>query len=50
MDDYDEATGNDELPNSSKFVKFSNLCNLLEKISKSQGAKGQTRFDEKIHQ
>lgn len=39
---------NDELPNSSKVVKFSNLCNLLERISKSQGAiakqKLMTRF------
>jgi DNA ligase-4 len=38
----------DELPNSSKVVKFSNLCNLLERISKSQGAivkqKLMTRF------
>lgn len=36
------------LPNSSKVVKFSNLCNLLERISKSQGAiakqKLMTRF------
>lgn len=38
----------DALPNSSKVVKFSNLCNLLERISKSQGAiakqKLMTRF------
>jgi DNA ligase-4 len=34
----DEPNINDELPNSSKVVKFSNLCNLLERISKSQGA------------
>lgn len=27
-----------DAPNSSKVVKFSNLCNLLERISKSQGA------------
>ena len=44
------ATNVDEetLPNSSKVVKFSNLCNLLERISKSQGAiakqKLMTRF------
>jgi DNA ligase-4 len=44
----DEANINDELPNSAKVVKFSNLCNLLERISKSQGAiakqKLMTRF------
>lgn len=44
----DDHTTNDELPNSSKVVKFSNLCNLLERISKSQGAiakqKLMTRF------
>ncbi|UJR20821.1 hypothetical protein I4U23_023932 [Adineta vaga] len=45
----DEANGNhDELSNSAKVVKFSNLCNLLERISKSQGAiakqKLMTRF------
>ncbi|CAF2980443.1 unnamed protein product [Rotaria sp. Silwood2] len=34
----DDPSVNDELPNSSKVVKFSNLCNLLERISKSQGA------------
>jgi DNA ligase-4 len=34
----DDQNRNDELPNSSKVVKFSNLCNLLERISKSQGA------------
>ncbi len=34
----DDPNRNDELPNSSKVVKFSNLCNLLERISKSQGA------------
>lgn len=38
----------ESLPNSSKVVKFSNLCNLLERISKSQGAiakqKLMTRF------
>lgn len=42
------STTTDELPNSSKVVKFSNLCNLLERISKSQGAhakqKLMTRF------
>lgn len=32
------STNNDDLPNSAKVVKFSNLCNLLERISKSQGA------------
>jgi DNA ligase-4 len=44
----DDQNINDELPNSSKVVKFSNLCNLLERISKSQGAiakqKLMTRF------
>lgn len=44
----DEPNLNDEAPNSSKVVKFSNLCNLLERISKSQGAiakqKLMTRF------
>ena len=38
----------DESANSAKVVKFSNLCNLLERISKSQGAtakqKLMTRF------
>lgn len=34
----DVQNNNDELSNSSKVVKFSNLCNLLERISKSQGA------------
>ena len=32
------ASTNDDAANSSKVVKFSNLCNLLERISKSQGA------------
>ncbi|CAF1064672.1 unnamed protein product [Adineta ricciae] len=45
----DEVNVNhDGLSNSSKVVKFSNLCNLLERISKSQGAiakqKLMTRF------
>ena len=44
----ESARSSDELPNSSKVVKFSNLCNLLERISKSQGAiakqKLMTRF------
>ena len=43
-----DAHIDDELPNSAKVVKFSNLCNLLERISKSQGAlakqKLMTRF------
>lgn len=34
----ENASSSDELSNSSKVVKFSNLCNLLERISKSQGA------------
>ena len=34
----DEARAGDESSNSSKVAKFSNLCNLLERISKSQGA------------
>ena len=42
------SSDDDGLPNSSKVVKFSNLCNLLERISKSQGAiakqKLMTRF------
>lgn len=42
------STTADDLSNSSKVVKFSNLCNLLERISKSQGAiakqKLMTRF------
>jgi DNA ligase-4 len=42
------SADDDGLPNSSKVVKFSNLCNLLERISKSQGAiakqKLMTRF------
>ena len=44
----DDRNINEELPNSSKVVKFSNLCNLLERISNSQGAiakqKLMTRF------
>ncbi|CAF1107169.1 unnamed protein product [Rotaria magnacalcarata] len=44
----DDQRTNDELLNSSKVVKFSNLCNLLERISKSQGStakqKLMTRF------
>ena len=43
-----DAHIDDELPNSAKVVKFSNMCNLLERISKSQGAlakqKLMTRF------
>jgi DNA ligase 4 len=43
-----DAHIDDDLPNSAKVVKFSNLCNLLERISKSQGAlakqKLMTRF------
>ncbi|CAF4711876.1 unnamed protein product, partial [Rotaria socialis] len=44
----DDQRSNDESLNSSKVVKFSNLCNLLERISKSQGStakqKLMTRF------
>jgi DNA ligase 4 len=44
----DDAVSTDESSNSAKLVKFSNLCNLLERISKSQGAiakqKLMTRF------
>ena len=34
----DQASSADDASNSAKVVKFSNLCNLLERISKSQGA------------
>ena len=36
--DHASTSSADDAPNSAKVVKFSNLCNLLERISKSQGA------------
>lgn len=36
--DHATTSSADDTANSAKVVKFSNLCNLLERISKSQGA------------